>query len=79
MPFYDIGTHYSGFGPVQPVVRRDHHVLYHDWARPSRPRTPPKAAAVSQIRRGSTPVGDVRLALAPTLALHLHQFSNERS
>lgn len=79
MPFYDIGTHYSGFGPVQPVVRRDHRALYPEWARPPRPRTPPKVPAASPIRRGATPVGDVRLALAPTLAIHLHQFSNERS
>jgi hypothetical protein len=28
MQFNDIGTHYSGFVPVQPLVRRDHHALY---------------------------------------------------
>jgi hypothetical protein len=79
MQFYDIGTHYSGFVPVQPLVRRDHHALYHEWARPPRPGTPPRTAEASAIPRGVTPAGDVRLALAPTLALHLAQFSTERS
>ena len=78
MQFNDIGTHYSGFVPVQPLVRRDHHALYPEWARPPRPGTPPRTAAASAIRRGVTPTGDVRLALSPTLALHLAQLSTER-
>ncbi len=79
MQFYDIGPHYSGFVPVQPLVRRDHHALHHEWARPLRPGTPPGTAAASTIQRGVTPTGDVRLALEPTLALHLAQFSTERN
>ena len=49
------------------------------WARRLPPDRPQITLTVAPSRRRATPTGDVRLALASTLALHLSSISTPRS
>lgn len=79
MPLYIVNSTPAGSGPVLPVVRRQHDAAYREWIVPTRRKSSPRPTLVVPRPRSRTPTGDVRLALTPTLALHLSQVSNERS
>ncbi len=68
-----------GIAPIQRAIGTDSRLA--DQALPRRlpPDRQQVTIVVAPVRRGITPTGDVRLALAPTLALHLSSISSLRS
>lgn len=79
MPLYVVNSTPPGGVPVQPVVRREQHAAHREWVVPTRPKPSPHLTVVVPHPRSRTPVGEVRLALGPTLVLHVSQTSNDRS
>jgi hypothetical protein len=65
--------------PVRSISRREPRDAEEPPARPLRERHASEPAQASPAETNLTPPGDVRLALAPVLALHLSENQSARS